>query len=453
MQIDRKGKHTYHILIIEPDQQWQAVYKQIFDGKFNVKFAKDFQNARRRFSFKPFNVIISETSIPGKFQFGKLCEFTRESTDTIFIVITKLRNQRTVMEFQPQYLFEYFFKSDALGEMLPEFINQELRKRELKLIGNENKYRLRTNKWVGSKSFLDLINNYRYVFGSNNTNILITGETGTGKTELARYLHAHSDKFQLPFVHINCPSIPSTLLESELFGYVKGAFTGATRNTRGKFQAAGKGIIFLDEIADLPESLQSKLLKVIDDGSFYPIGSTTLKKSEARIISATNKNLDRAIQEGSFRQDLYFRLAGYKIELLPLRERKADIIPLVKFYLKKGCEIYKIDEPELDSDVIDYFMTYTWPGNVRELDNLIQKLLIFKPTKISMDLINRELKKKNELLIRSMDGHFTVKQMSRIYAYETFLKTGKNLLQTSKILGLDRKTLRGWLIEFEQWPE
>lgn len=208
-------------------------------------------------------------------------------------------------------------------------------------------------------------------------NVLLLGETGTGKEVVSRMLHAASSNHNKRFVKVNCAALPLTLLESELFGYEKGAFTGADKEKPGKFELAADGVIFLDEIGDIPLALQIKLLHVLQSGEFNRLGGTRDIKVNTWIISSTNHDLDQDMKAGVFREDLYYRLNIIKIEIPPLRERREDIPLLCDYFLKKFIHEYEISEnPTLNSDIMELFHAYPWPGNVRELSGTILKLLI-----------------------------------------------------------------------------
>ncbi|HEX9759038.1 MAG TPA: sigma-54 dependent transcriptional regulator [Nitrospiria bacterium] len=208
--------------------------------------------------------------------------------------------------------------------------------------------------------------------------VLITGESGTGKELVARTVHARSLRRHNPFIKVLCAALPDGLLESELFGYEKGAFTGAERRKLGKFEFANNGIIFLDEIGEIPLSLQAKLLQVLQDGVFCHIGGKTDVKVNVQVVAATNKILRKAMEEGSFREDLYYRLNVVNITLPPLRERREEIPFLVNFFLEKFNLRYNKRYSKLSADLIKRFMTYDWPGNIRELENLIKQIVVLE---------------------------------------------------------------------------
>jgi len=206
-------------------------------------------------------------------------------------------------------------------------------------------------------------------------NVLLTGESGTGKELIAKALHYESDRSSMPFVALNCAALPETLLEAELFGYEKGAFTGAAGTKPGRFELANKGTIFLDEIGDISKSIQAKLLRVIQEHTFERLGGTRSIHVDVRVVAATNRDLDEMVKDGRFREDLYWRLNVVPIFIPPLRERKEDIPPLIDHFLKKFNKEYERDIT-INPNAIKYLMDYTWPGNVRELENTIERLVV-----------------------------------------------------------------------------
>ena len=231
-------------------------------------------------------------------------------------------------------------------------------------------------KLIGNSQSIRNIKELIKVVANTALSVIIYGETGAGKEVVARELHRLSDRTKKRFVKVNCAALPSELLESELFGYEKGAFTGATRFKPGKFEVASDGIIFLDEIGDIPLHLQAKLLHVLQSGEFSRLGGHDVKVN-TWVITATNHDLERDLSEGRFREDLYYRLNIIKIDVPPLRERKEDIPLLVEYFITKYRS--ELDIPEsftIDSHMMDYFLKYDWPGNVRELANTIQRLMV-----------------------------------------------------------------------------
>jgi len=281
---------------------------------------------------------------------------------------------------------------------------------------------------------------------TTNATVLIQGESGTGKELVARAIHYHSRYSKAPFVPVNCGAIPESLLEAELFGYLKGSFTGASETRAGYFITADGGSIFLDEISETSLSMQVKLLRVLQDKQVYMIGSKTPRKVNVRIIAATNKNLPLLVKQGGFRDDLYFRLNVLPINIPPLREHCEDIPPLVGHFLEKYSRENSLAAPKLSDAAIQALQAYTWPGNVRELENLIYRLVIlFEGQGIDSSDLPDYMK---FTLIQDRNYNRTLKQMEEEYIKGVLASVNDNKSQAASILGIDRKTLYNKLSEW-----
>ncbi|MEO0091030.1 MAG: sigma-54-dependent Fis family transcriptional regulator [candidate division WOR-3 bacterium] len=277
--------------------------------------------------------------------------------------------------------------------------------------------------------------------------VLIIGETGTGKELVARSLHYSSQRKNKKFVPIYCGGLPETLLESELFGYKRGAFTGALYDKKGLIEEADGGTLFLDEVADIPLSIQAKLLRFLQEGKFRRIGETEERYVDCRIIAATNKNLEEEIKKGNFREDLYYRLNVIRINLPPLREREEDIIILSNYFLKKFSEKENKKIKGFSKEVIEFLRNYNWPGNVRELENKIARAVALCEREIINinDLIEEKEREKEELFkIKRLDDY--LKEKEREYLKKV-LEIYKNRSEAAKILGISRRTLYNRLKE------
>lgn len=299
------------------------------------------------------------------------------------------------------------------------------------------------DKIVGKSAAIKKIMNQISLVKDSDIHILLTGETGTGKTELARYIHSQSIRNNAPFMHLNCAAIPDTLLESELFGYKKGAFTGAINDHDGKFYAAGYGTIFLDEIGEIPSHLQAKLLKVLDERDFYPVGGTTAIKVNARIIAATNKDLVKAVRVKKFREDLYYRLNTIEINLPPLRNRKEDIAELFNYFITHFARRYKIQLPQIAKTVYPILENHVWAGNIRELQNIVESILLLNPQEIiPSDLPPELLSAPENQLVYSASEKKDLQQIKQDYAKYVYELTDKNKSKAAQILKIDIKTFR-----------
>ncbi len=282
--------------------------------------------------------------------------------------------------------------------------------------------------------------------------VLITGETGTGKDLLAKHIHLRSKRRKEKFVMINCSAIPQDLLESELFGYKKGAFSGAVRDKKGKIEEAERGTLFFNEIGEMSPSLQSKLLIFIEEKTFEKLGDTKPKKIETRIIAATNRDLKKEIEKGNFRQDLFFRLNTFSFEILPLRKRREDIIPLIDYYVKIYSMKYGTMDKEFTEDALEYLTEYQWYGNVRELKHFTERIVaIEKRNKIDIKTVKKYLGKEGEmkfLPLREARQRFEKEYISKVIEKAGSLKKASEILKISR-MQLYRK-MKEYEIEFKE---
>ena len=291
--------------------------------------------------------------------------------------------------------------------------------------------------------------------------VLITGESGTGKELIAKAIHRYSHRRNKPFLAINCAALPPNLLEAELFGYEKGAFTGAVSSKKGIFEQANGGTIFLDEIGELELSLQSKLLRVLQEKEIRRIGGNKTIKVDVRIVAATNRNLEQEVKKGNFREDLFFRLNVVNVEIPPLRERREDIIPLAVYFIKKFSKEFKLPVKELSESAVEWLLGYDFPGNVRELENMVLRAMLLSPVDVIdvkdlkpaaaatkepsfeeairnfvVDVFTVEQKEKNNLY------DLVVKSAERILISEVLRYCNYNQVKAAKVLGIHRNTLR-----------
>lgn len=298
---------------------------------------------------------------------------------------------------------------------------------------------------------------------ATNSTVLVTGESGTGKELIVREIHKRSHRSKGPFVPINCGAIPKELIESELFGHEKGAFTHAIRSRQGRFELANGGTIFLDEVGELDIYLQVKLLRVLQEKEFERVGGTKTIKVDVRIVAATNKDLEEEVKKGNFREDLYYRLNVVNIYIPPLRERKEDILPLADYFLKKYCKLNNREELTLSNEVKEILLNYNWPGNVRELENLMERFSILcennkvtvedVPLKLIENTQNTQESKAltcdNEFIFPTLSTlnklNLTLKEfleeIENRLILEALKKSGGVKNEAAKLLGLKRTTL------------
>jgi DNA-binding NtrC family response regulator len=275
------------------------------------------------------------------------------------------------------------------------------------------------------------------------SSVLVTGETGVGKEVLARHIHSISHRSKGPFVTVNCAALPETLLESELFGHKKGAFTGAIRDRTGLFEAAGGGTVFLDEIGEISQAMQLRILRVLQEKEVVRVGENTPRKIDVRTIAASNRNLDDAVEKGDFREDLLYRLKVVEIQVPPLRERMPDLVPLARFLVKKLAKKLGIPRLHLDATTIDTLSSYDWPGNVRELENALERAAVLSrrgaivPDNLPPGMAGRDLR--HEFRIESTDK--TLAEVEMEYIDSVLRSVGGNRTKASRILGIGSSTL------------
>jgi transcriptional regulator with PAS, ATPase and Fis domain len=284
-------------------------------------------------------------------------------------------------------------------------------------------------------------------------NVLIVGESGTGKEMIARAIHQQSTRVEKSFIPLNCAAIPETLLESELFGHVRGAFTDARKDRRGLFQAANGGVLFLDEISEMPLSLQAKLLRVIEDKEVRPLGADYAEKVDTRLVSACNRDPERLVQEGHFRQDLYYRLNVIRIDLPPLRERAEDIPILVDHFIQKFASQTQRPLDGIEPEALDALLNYRWPGNVRELEHTIERAVhLGKEIRIGLQDFPPSLAARSDNVVPLAEAagkSYTLKDLEKEYIRRVMERVHGNKTEAAKTLGVDRTTLYRKLEEYK----
>ncbi len=402
------------ILIVDDEKSMRDFLSIVLKKEgYYVDTAEDGEMARRCLEKDIFDLVITDVKMPRMNGLDLLKAVKEISENTIVLVITAFASTETAIEAMRQGAYDYLTKPFQIEEV-KLIIRNALEKRQLREENNLLKREL------GDLGALDKIigrsEKIRHVFdlikkvADNRSNVLICGESGTGKELVARAVHFQSKRREFPFVTVNCSALPETLLESELFGHMKGAFTGAVANKEGLFEVANQGTIFLDEIGETSASIQVKLLRVLQEKEFRRIGGTRDIKVDVRIIAATNKDLGKAVSEGLFREDLYYRLDVIPIQLPPLRERPEDIPLLVDHFLNKFSKSSGKELKGIAPDALDLLKTHEWKGNVRELENVLERAValvnevLLKPEDIENHLQRSVLSKDMFLTDLPEDG-------------------------------------------------
>ncbi len=389
------------ILVVDDEIGYRKVLSNTLSERgFTVKAAASGEEALEELKRQEFPIIIVDMKLPGDIDGLEVLQRAKKMYNTSVLIMTAYGKIETAVEAMRQGAFNYITKPFNIDEI---FLNIDRMITQQKII-DENKY-LHTElekvyglkKIIGnSRAMLKVLDMVSRVAFSSAT-VLITGESGTGKELVARAIHFSGNRKDEKFVAINCATLSENLLESELFGHVKGAFTGAVKDKKGLFEDADGGALFMDEIGDIPKSVQAKMLRVLQEGEFMSLGDTVTKKVDVRIIAATNQDLLQRVQDKEFREDLYYRLNVINITVPPLRERKEDIPLLVKHFIekynKKENKQIKGVSPEIEKE----FYHYNWPGNVRELENVIERAItLTNEDIISVDVILPLVKKEGD---------------------------------------------------------
>lgn len=381
--MDKRDNQNYSMLIVDDEPLIRESLFEIFKIEgFRVQMASTAEEALLLMEKNPVHIIVTDLKLPNMSGLELLQQVKRDYEQTEVIVITGYGSIETAVEAMKIGAFEYITKpiNDSEIKLIIANIVQKIRLIEentaLKgLIAKDRRQSFAG--MIGASERMQAVYNIVDSVASTNATILITGESGTGKGMVAKAVHQSDEKRRKrPFVEISCGALSETLLESELFGHVKGAFTGAIKDKEGRFEYAKGGTIFLDEIDAFSPSLQVKLLKVLQDGLFERVGENVSRKADARIIVATNQQLTKLVDEGKFREDLYYRINVIAIQMPPLRDRRDDIKPLADHFLDMFSRANNKSVKEMSDEVLALFRTYSWPGNIRELENAIEGAVI-----------------------------------------------------------------------------
>jgi two-component system nitrogen regulation response regulator GlnG len=369
------------ILIVDDEQSLVYVLKKLLEEEFIIDTASDGEEAMSCISKNEYFAIFLDIRIP-KINGMEVLSYTRKLSNKPNVIIMTAQNTMVnAIDAMKQGAYDYITKPFELDEILG-IIEKIKKNEELLNKNNEKTEDFLDTLLVGKSKTIQEVFKTIGKLSHNNVTVLILGESGTGKELVARAIHLNSVRSDKPFIVVNTPSVPSELLESELFGHEKGSYTGANEKKDGKFIAANGGTIFLDEIGDMPLNLQAKLLRVIQEKEVEHIGSGKPVKIDVRIIAATNKNIRSMVKNAKFREDLYYRLNVIEITLPPLRERKSDVPILADFFIKKYSRELSIPEKHLSAEALSFLQSYNFPGNIRELENAVRRCMVMSPSAI-----------------------------------------------------------------------
>jgi two-component system response regulator PilR (NtrC family) len=450
-------KHRGRILIVEDEKSMREVLKILLEGeRYEVVSASDGLEGLSYLTNDIFDLVITDIKMPRVNGFELLKKTKEISPDTIVIMITAFGTTEAAIEAMKSGAYDYInkpFKIDEIRLIVEKALEKKRLSEEVSLLRKKVKTTYRLENIIGQSPQMQELFRLIPKVAQSTSNVLIVGESGSGKELVAAALHNLSNRKDKNLVAINCAAFPEGLLESELFGHMRGSFTGALHNKQGLFEIADSGSLFLDEIGEMPINLQAKLLRVLENGSFRRVGGTTDIKVDVRVISATNKDVKEEIASGRFREDLFYRLNVVPVQIPPLRERKEDIPLLVEHFLRKISNQPKKVSPE----AMRIFMGYPWKGNVRELENIIERIALLseKEEITPADLPNEILgytgdtREIPELTETGIDIDAIIGDIEKRYLLKALEKSGGVKKEAAKLLNLSFRSFRHRLSKYK----
>ena len=436
-----------NVLLVDDEQNILLTYRTILErGGHRVSTASTAEDALRAFESGGADVIVTDMNMPGMSGIDLVKLIRQRSPDTEIIVMTGAGSERTGIQAMQAGAYDYLQKSDIHPDELVLLVEKAAEKSSLlsaialrtRIAGLREGFE---NIIGEDPPLLEILKVVKKVAPTDST-VLIYGESGTGKELIAEALHLNSSRKSKTFVPINCGALPKDLQESELFGYVKGAFTGAQTNKKGLFEEANGGTIFLDELGEMDLPLQVKLLRFLQDHKIYRIGDSKPLTVDVRVICATNKDLKKLIGEKKFREDLYYRVNVISLILPPLRERKGDIPVLAEYFVERYCERFARPESHLSPEALDELTGYDWPGNIRELQNVLERSVILADGPvIGTEHFPKDLTEPHVNVSAIIEDQPTLDELEKRYILETLKTSRGNKVLTCERLGISTTTL------------
>ncbi|MEN8264878.1 MAG: sigma-54 dependent transcriptional regulator [Nitrospirota bacterium] len=442
------------ILIVEDEETLRESLKRIFVKEgFSVDSVDSAEEGLDFLEANIYDVIISDIILPGVDGIEMLTRIRQELPDQIFIVMTAYASIETAIRALRAGAYDYIMKP-IMHEEIKQVVRNALRQRHLQIENVLLKREIGKNydfsSIIGESASLQVIIEEVKKIADTKSNVLLLGETGTGKELFARVIHNSSSRRDMPFVPINCSVIPENLLESELFGHLKGSFTGAVTSKKGLFEEADGGTIFLDEIGDINPFFQIKLLRVLEDQMIRPVGSTKAVKVDLRIIAATNKDLEISVKDGEFREDLFYRVNTITLRIPSLRERKDDVTLLIRHFLAKYSLELQKHISEIDDEALSRMTNYPWPGNIRELQNVIERAILLADNgRINAANLPEAIKGGGTFQEASIEKKLSIEGYTKAFIMK--YQPANNEQKLASMLGITRKSLwekrKKWGIE------
>ena len=441
----------YNILIIDDESAQRDVLSGYLKKKgYKIYSASSGKEGIEITKNNPVDIILSDYKMPDLNGIEVLEQVKKINPEISFVVVTAYGTVENAVKAMRLGAFDYISKPvdlDELDLMIERIIEHKNLKSENQLLKTQLQEKHKISSIISQSRKMEEVINVAARVADSKATVLITGENGTGKEVLAKAIHYFSPRKDKPFVAVNVPALTETLLESELFGHEKGAFTGADKMRKGRFEIAHGGTIFLDEVGDIPQSIQVKLLRILQEHQFERVGGNEKIEVDVRIIAATNKDLEQKIKDGTFREDLYYRLNIVSIKIPPLRERKEDIIPMIESFVEKFSKENNKENLEISKEAVDVLMRYNFPGNVRELENIVERAVVLTRSKIiTVDDLPMNIKGfKDEKSLAALGNGTLIEQVEAIekqLIYDALQESGGNQTKAGKLLGLTERNLR-----------
>ncbi len=462
IKAEKRNPRKGSVLVVDDEEIMREVLETLLTNEgYRVDLAKTGEEGLEAYGRRAFDVVLLDVSMPGIGGLRALEEFLKMDSDAVIVMITAYATFDTAIAAWERGAFGCIrkpFQNEQITATIAAGIKRRRKEEERRTLRRAMSKAVDRGEIIGRSDVMQEVFRLVEQVAPARSTVLITGESGTGKELIAKAIHEASTRAGRPFVTVNSSNIPSELLESELFGHTRGAFTGAVAAKKGLFEVADGGSIFLDEIGDIPPETQVRLLRVIQEREFTPLGDTAPRRVDVRIIAATNIDLKEAVRQGTFREDLYYRLAVVPIELPPLRDRIEDILPLAQHFIQKYNEENARNVSEqLAPDVLALLEAYSWPGNVRELENTIERAVVIAPgDEITKECLRTEISDPKSVVSGHQDGasNAAVSDIGRgINFYEEVRRfeidlirraleqTGGHQSRAARLLGMNATTL------------
>ena len=445
-----------NVLVVEDEELMRSILRQLLeDENYSVLTADSAENALEIFAATDIAVTLTDIKMAGMDGLELLDRIKILDEDALVIMMTAYSSVDSAISALRKGVYDYVTKP-FVNEDLLKTVKNAIRTKELftenRALKRELTRQYSFDEIIGNSSSLQEIFRVVEKIADTNASVLIQGESGTGKELIAKAIHFNSRRALKPFLAVNCGALPENLLESELFGHLKGSFTGAISDKKGLFRAADGGTLFLDEVGEMPLPLQVKLLRALQEHEVLPVGASSAVRFDVRIIAATNKNLEAEVTENRFREDLFYRLNVIEISLPPLRKRREDIPLLIKHFISKTAKEQNSPEKTLSNEAMSAMFNYGWQGNIRELQNAVERAFLLSDEEILRENLPPKIKNdsNNAFEMRDKEGiHPTLEEMERRYILEVMQSANDDKTNAADILGIDLSTLYRKLKKFE----